>query len=177
MKKNGRWSPGKKLLLCLLTASILMENIGIIQTAYAMEMEAEPQQLEEIPETDVDKTDEEKGEAKEKTAEEAKSEDMEKTEETGGEAEKLLAEELEKRIEEFPKESALWWQDAAELAETYEIFMDLCDFYEELSEEQQKQVDMGKLEAAGQFSRPGRIQCPWSIPAISAAFPRNTARV
>ena len=69
MKKNGRWSPGKKLLLCLLTASILMENIGIIQTAYAMEMEAEPQQLEEIPETDVDKTDEEKEEAKEKTAE------------------------------------------------------------------------------------------------------------
>ena len=46
MKKNGRWSPGKKLLLCLLTASILMENIGISQTAYAMEMEAEPQQLE-----------------------------------------------------------------------------------------------------------------------------------
>lgn len=151
MKKNGRWSPGKKLLLCLLTASILMENIGIIQTAYAMEMEAEPQQLEEIPETDVDKTDEEKGEAKEKTAEEAKSEDMEKTEEAGGEAEELLPEELEKRIEEFPKESALWWQDAAELAETYETFMELCDRCEELSEEQQKQVDMGKLEAAGQF--------------------------
>ncbi|MEI3525134.1 MAG: hypothetical protein V8Q27_02600 [Eubacteriales bacterium] len=102
MKKNGRWSPGKKLLLCLLTASILMENIGIIQKAYAMEMEAEPQQLEEIPETDVDKTEEEKGEAKEKTAEEAKSEDMEKTEEAGGEAEELLAEELEKRIRRIP---------------------------------------------------------------------------
>ncbi len=29
--------------------------------------------------------------------------------------------------------------------------MEICDRCEELSEEQQKQVDMGKLEAAGQF--------------------------
>ena len=58
---------------------------------------------------------------------------------------------LKEMVAAFPEEPELWWLDEEELTTLYETFSEICDLYESLDEEAQAQVDMSKLEAAGEF--------------------------
>ena len=58
---------------------------------------------------------------------------------------------LKEMVEAFPEEAELWWMDKDELTALYDTFTEICDLYESLDEEQQEQVEMSKLEAAGAF--------------------------
>ena len=58
---------------------------------------------------------------------------------------------LKEMVEAFPEEAELWWMDKDELTALYDTFIEIYDLYESLDEEQQEQVDMRKLEAAGAF--------------------------
>lgn len=58
---------------------------------------------------------------------------------------------LKEMVEAFPEEAELWWMDEDELTVLYDTFSEICDMYESLDAELQEQVDMSKLEAAGEF--------------------------
>jgi len=75
--------------------------------------------------------------------------EISKTEFQETDEEKL--ERLKEMVDTFPEEPELWWMDKNELTALYDTFTEICDLYESLDEEQQEQVDMSKLEAAGAF--------------------------
>lgn len=75
--------------------------------------------------------------------------EISKTEFQETDEEKL--EQLKEMVDTFPEEPELWWMDKDELTALYDTFTEICDLYESLDEEQQEQVDMSKLEAAGAF--------------------------
>ncbi len=75
--------------------------------------------------------------------------EISKTEFQETDEEKL--ERLKEMVDTFPAEPELWWMDKNELTALYDTFTEICDLYESLDEEQQEQVDMSKLEAAGAF--------------------------
>lgn len=75
--------------------------------------------------------------------------EISKTEFQETDEEKL--EQLKEMVDTFPEEPELWWMDKDELTALYDTFTEICDLYESLDEEQQEQVDMSKLEAAGDF--------------------------
>ena len=58
---------------------------------------------------------------------------------------------LQEMVATFPEEPELWWMDEEELTALYDTFSEICDLYESLDAELQKQIDMSKLEAAGEF--------------------------
>lgn len=75
--------------------------------------------------------------------------EISKTEFQETDEEKL--ERLKEMVDTFPAEPELWWMDKDELTALYDTFTEICDLYESLDEEQQEQVEMRKLEAAGAF--------------------------
>lgn len=75
--------------------------------------------------------------------------EISKTEFQETDEEKL--ERLKEMVDIFPAEPELWWMDEDELTAIYDTFSEICDMYESLDAELQKQVDMSKLEAAGEF--------------------------
>lgn len=65
------------------------------------------------------------------------------------EVEKLAR--LKELVDAFPEEAELWWLDKEELVTLYETFVEIGDLYDSLSDEAKNQIDMGKMEAAGEF--------------------------
>ena len=176
MKRRRSLNFRKKLLLGVLTAAILLENIGSCGQSYAMEpvawenvevetevsepegldskvepeteSEAESESLEAEAESALQTVTEPEEKSEEATLpEERKPEEAQETEEP--EADRL--EKLQTLLLDFPEEAELWWMSQEELGEVYDRFMELVDLYESLEEEEKSKIEVSKLEAIGEF--------------------------
>lgn len=212
-KKHHKLQLGKKILMCILVASMVLGNVGAAPVAYALEDDSQeteaPLAQEEntgASEDEVNSADEtvdvdqkkdgepaetsDKKEVSEETentgSTEEKKDTVEKTEEKEAEtsegnsdvqspaeqktpantaekepaaAEPEVKEEteveklarLKELVDAFPEEAELWWLDKEELVTLYETFVEIGDLYDSLSDEAKNQIDMGKMEAAGEF--------------------------